>query len=229
MENDNSHCRRISISTLPALWLLFFAAIFCAAAQKAPAAESSAGPLLTYTRVLKGSDPEYIAITVDRDGNGTYDGRKLTDPPSPRDLKISPATVNKLFALAAELNNFQNIDLESHKNVANLGEKTLTYQANGETYSAKFNYSMIRAARDLANLFDKISTVEEHLEILKYAIKYDHLSLPGELLRIQIALKNDARQPALPAPGQGPRAKHSGASPEHQLNQTDSGRWRTWD
>ena len=192
MEDANSHCRWNSIFTLSALWLLFCAVIPIATARKIAAAQSSGEPRLTYTRVLKGSEPEYIAITVGRDGDATYDGRKIDDPPRPRDFRISPATVEKLFALAAQLNNFQNVDLESHKNVANLGEKTFTYQSGGQTYSAKFNYSLLRQARDLADLFEKISTVEEHLEILQYAIKYDHLSLPNELLRIQIALRNDA-------------------------------------
>ncbi len=156
---------------------------------------------LTYTKVLEGSTPEYVAVTVDSEGVGTYEGRKLSEPPGPRPLKLSPATTQTLFALAAMLNNFDSIDLESHKRVANLGRKTLTYEADGRTNKAEFNYTLRREAQTLADLFEKIASVEQHVQSLEYAIKYDHLSLPRELLQIQIDLDNKAlAEPELMVP-----------------------------
>lgn len=169
---------------------------------------------LTYTRVLKGSNPEYICIVLDSDGGGTYEGRRLADPPSPRPLKLSPDTARKFFGLAAELNNFQSLDLESHKKVANLGEKTFTYQKGGQKSSAVFNYTLRREAQELTDLFEKVASVEEHIQTLEYAIKYDHLSLPRELLRIQIDLENKALAnpelmiPALEQIASNPRFLH---------------------
>ncbi len=169
---------------------------------------------LTYVKILKGSVPEYLAITVDEKGAGTYEGRQLSDSPNPHTLKLSPTTAGQLFRLAAELNDFKGIDLESHKKVANLGEKTLTYQKGSEKYSAQFNYTMNREAAQLADLFERIGTVEQHIQALEFAMKYDHLSLPGELLQIQIDLEKKALAdpelmiPALEQIARNPRFLH---------------------
>jgi hypothetical protein len=145
---------------------------------------------LTYTKFLKGSVPEYLAVTLNTDGVATYEGRKEADPPDPRPLQLSPETTRKLFRLAAQLNNFKSIDLESHKNVANLGLKTLTYEKGDQRNRAEFNYTLRRDAQELADLFERIASVAQHIAVLEHAIKYDHLSLPQELLQIEIELDN---------------------------------------
>jgi hypothetical protein len=147
---------------------------------------------LTYTKVLQGSVPEYLAITVHPDSTGTYEGRKLDEPPNPRPLRLSPSTTGKLFALASELDNFRSIDLESHKQVANLGLKTFTFEAEGQKNQCEFNYTLNRHGQELTDLFERIAAVERHLASLEYGMKYDHLSLPKELLQIQVDLDNRA-------------------------------------
>ena len=154
--------------------------------------EVSSPAKLTFRKVLPGSAPEFTEITVDSTGSGTYDGRQLADPPSPRTLKLSSVTTRKLFALAHAMDDFKSIDLESHKKVANLGRKTFTYDAGGQKYSAEFNYSLRREAQELADVFEKIASVEEHIKALEFEEKYDHLGLPRELLQIQIDLDNKA-------------------------------------
>jgi hypothetical protein len=158
----------------------------------AAAAQDLGGARLSYTRVLRGSVPEYISIQVNSDGTGTYEGRKLADPPQPRSFKLSGGTLQKLFSLAAELNYFRSIDLESHKKVANLGQKTFTYEKEGQKSSAEFNYTLNKQGAELADLFEKIAVVEQHIQALEFAVKYDHLGLPRELLQIQIDLNNRA-------------------------------------
>jgi hypothetical protein len=166
-----------------------------------PAQEAAEPARLTFAKVLEGSTPEFEEITVDLNGSGAYDGRKLNEPPSPRPLKLSAATTQRVFALARSLNNFKSIDLESHKNVANLGRKSFTYQEDGRKNRTEFNYSLRREAQELTDLFEKIGSVEEHIKALEYAAKYDHLSLPQELLQIQIDLNNRAlTDPELMAP-----------------------------
>ncbi len=147
---------------------------------------------LAYTKVLKGSVPEYLAITVDSNGSGSYEGRKMDEPPDPRPLKLSSATTDRLFGLAAQLDNFQSIELESHKKVANMGLKTFIYQRGDQENRVQFNYTVRRDAQELTDLFEKIAGVEQHIMVLEHAIKYDHLSLPKELLQIQIDLDNKA-------------------------------------
>lgn len=133
-----------------------------------------------------------MAITVDSNGRGTYEARKVDDPPNPRSIQLSPGTARRLFELAARLNHFKSVDLESHKKVANLGFKTLTYEEGVQNYRAEFNYTLRREAQELTDLFEKISSVEQHIMVLEYAIKYDHLSLPRELLQIEVDLDNKA-------------------------------------
>ena len=172
---------------LLALALASLAGTFAGMAQ-----EGRGTAKLTFTKVLDGSMPEFMEITVDSSGAGTYDGRKHSDPPSARPLRLSPGTTQRLFALAHGMNNFKSVDLESHKNVANLGHKTFTYEWEGQKNSAEFNYSVRHDAQELAEIFEKISSVEEHIKSLEFATKYDHLSLPKELLQIQIDLNNQA-------------------------------------
>jgi hypothetical protein len=174
------------------LLVLFMASRCGALASPAQSPPTDSSPTLTYTKVLKDSVPEYLAITVHRDGTGTYEGRKLDETPSSRPLKLSSSTTQKLFALASELGNFASLDLESHKQVANLGLKTFTFEADGQKNRCEFNYTLNRRAQELTDLFEGIATVERHLASLEYGMKYDHLSLPKELLQIQIDLDNKA-------------------------------------
>src|SRR5579862_4771741 len=116
----------------------------------AVAQEPPAPARLTFTKVLAGSTPEFEEITVDSNGSGAYDGRKLSEPASPRSIQLSSATTQKVFALAHSLNDFKSIDLESHKKVANLGQKTFSYEQGGVKNQAEFNYSLRREAQKLA-------------------------------------------------------------------------------
>jgi hypothetical protein len=147
---------------------------------------------LTYIKVLKGSVPEYQKITVDVNGAGAYEGRKLDEPPRPRALKLSAATTQRLFELAHELGDFRSVRLESGRKVANLGLKTFIYERNGHENKVEFNYTLNRRAQDLMDLFDGIGSVEQHIGVLEFSSRYDRLGLPGELRQIEIDLDNKA-------------------------------------
>jgi hypothetical protein len=154
-------------------------------------AQAAATPAkLSYSRTFKGSSPEYLLITVDSKGSGTFEGHRLDETQSPRTFQLSPGTTERIFALAGQLNNFQSINLDSHKKVANLGEKTFTYQQGEDVNRVVFNYTENRVARELADLFEAVGSVEEHIATLEFEMKYDPLALPQELLQIQIELNN---------------------------------------
>jgi hypothetical protein len=169
---------------------------------------------VTYTRVLKGSVPESLTITVDANGKATYEARKLNEACSPRSFQLTPATWQRVFQLAAALRNFESIDLESHKKVANLGLKTFIYEGNGESHQAQFNYTQRREAQELVDLFERISNVQQHIVLLEHAIKYDPLNLPQELQQIQTDLGEGALAdpellvPALETIAHNPRFLH---------------------
>jgi len=149
---------------------------------------------LTYSRTFKGSSPEYIAIGVDGKGAGTYEGRKLDESQAQglRPFQLSAGTTERIFELAGQLHDFHAIELESHKKVANLGEKTFTYEQGGASNRVVFNYTENRTARDLVEVFEAIGTVEQHVAALEFEMKYDPLGLSQELLQIQIELKDKA-------------------------------------
>jgi hypothetical protein len=165
-------------------------------------AQAAAAPAkLSYSRTFKGSSPEYLLITVDSKGSGTFEGRQLDETQSPRTFQLSPGTTERIFALAGQLNNFQSIELDSHKKVANLGQKTFTYQQGEDVNRVAFNYTENRMARELVDLFEAVGTVEEHIATLEFEMKYDPLALPQELLQIQIELNNKTlAEPAILLP-----------------------------
>lgn len=163
-----------------------------AVAVEASDQPSRGNPQLIYVKILKGSSPEYEKIVVNADGSGTYEGRRLVDAPNPRPFRLSSDVTEKFFVLAHEMHNFQDVSLESHKRVADLGLKTFKYVGGNQTYQCQFNYSTNRNAGELENLFEDLGAVERHIAALDYAMKYDHLGLPRVLALIQIDLENKA-------------------------------------
>ncbi|HEX5410634.1 MAG TPA: hypothetical protein VFZ27_02115 [Terriglobia bacterium] len=165
-------------------------------------AQSAGGPAtLTYTKVMKGSTPEYTSVTVDANGNGTFDGRQLNDPPKVRALKLSPETTKTLFQMADALGDFRSLKLESNKNVANLGQKTFIYRHGGQENKVQFNYTRNKRAQELTAVFEGIADVEQHIGTLEYSSRYDVLGLPSALSRIEIDLDNkDLVDPELMVP-----------------------------
>jgi hypothetical protein len=145
---------------------------------------------LTYLRTFKGSTPEYLRLTVDSNGSGTFEGHKLDEAQSPRPFQLSAATTQRIFALAGQLDNFHSLDLESHKKVANLGQKTFTYQQGEDVNRVVFNYTENRSARELVDIFEALGAVEEHIAALEFEMKYDPLGLSEELSQIQSELNN---------------------------------------
>lgn len=154
------------------------------------AQQADAQPTLTYIKVMKGSVPEYTALTVEANGDGTYDGRQLNESPKPRPLKLSPGTTQALFQLAAALGDFHSIKLESHKKVASMGLKTFIYRHDGQENKVEFNYTRNKRADELLSIFEGIADVEQHIGTLEYSSRYDVLGLPSALTRVEIDLNN---------------------------------------
>ena len=164
-----------------------------------------------------------MALSIDANGNGTYDSHKLEDPPAPRSMQISAGTTAQIFSLAHSLNDFRSLDLDSHHKVANMGLKSLAYQDGSGTSKVEYNYTEKRAAQELTDIFEKIGNVEEQIARLEYAIKYDHLSLPQELNQVQEALDdhNDIEAalmiPTLEKISTNPRMMHLAQVRAHEI------------
>lgn len=170
--------------------LAWVAACLALLASSGTASPQASPPVaqITFTKTLKGSIPEFMTLTVDAKGAATYDSHKLDEAGSPRPLQVSADTTARIFALAESLHFFRGIELETHRKVANMGLKTLAYEAGGETGRVQFNYTENHTAQQLADLLERIGNVEEQISQLEYEMKYDHLGLPEVLRQVEIGM-----------------------------------------
>lgn len=166
---------------------------FCAAAAarapvRSPASVTaipSDGATITYRKVFKTSFPEFVEIKLNAAGVGTYDIRQLDEESTPQPMQVSAALAERVFELAAQLHDFQGVDLEVHRRLANLGEKTFTYQKGLETHSTSFNYTLDESATQLVNLFEGLSKQAVDVSDLMRTMRYDHLGVNDVLLQIE--------------------------------------------
>jgi len=144
-------------------------------------------PRLYYSKFFKGSVPEYVAITVERDGKATYQEAK--DDDNPLRIQLAEADTQELFALADKLDHFQR-PIESGLKVANLGVKTFRFEDGAEKHEIQFNYSLDATAQTLLDWFERVSESEQNLVNLERAVKFDHLGVNEALLQLQVTLEH---------------------------------------
>jgi hypothetical protein len=145
---------------------------------------------ITFRKVFRSSYPEFVEVKVNENGSGTYDIRQLDEPPSPVAFQVGAQLVLKIFSLAAKLHNFQGVDLEVHRRIANLGEKTLRYERTGETHEVKFNYTLDDSATQLLNIFEGLSRQENDLSTLVRVMRYDRLGVNDAVGQLETDFNN---------------------------------------
>ncbi|MCU1241506.1 MAG: hypothetical protein JWO71_2232 [Candidatus Acidoferrum typicum] len=164
------------------------------ATRSAPA---STGAKVTFRRVFKSSTPEFIEISVREDSDdASYEIRQLDDDPGAAKFQVSPALRAKMFALAQQLNNFKGQDLDVHRKIANLGEKTFRWEQGSETHEVKFNYTLNSSASQLLQIFEGLARQQELLMLLERRMKYDRLGINDALLQFE----SDLNRKLLPEP-----------------------------
>lgn len=163
-----------------------------------PLLRASDAATITYRRVFKGSNPEFIEIKIGEDGTATYDIRQLSDAPDPESFHVGDAVRMKVFELAGELHNFDGLDLDVHRRIADLGQKTFRYEKGGETHETHYNYTLNRPATQLALVFEGLFLQQRDLMDLEQKLKYDRLGVNDSLRQFEM----DLAQQALPEPDQ---------------------------
>jgi hypothetical protein len=163
-------------------------------ATNAPADNPAAQ--ITFRKVFKTSYPEFVEIKINQAGTGTYDIRQLDEDPNSQPFEVSAPLAQRIFALAAKLNNFQNVDLEVHRRLANLGAKTLLYEKGAEKHETDFNYTLDDTATQLVNIFEGLARQTTDLSDLVRTMRYDHLGVNDVLLQIE----RDYNNKLLPEP-----------------------------
>jgi hypothetical protein len=167
-----------------------------AASAQPVAAKTPAGAVIIYKKVFKTSFPEFVEIKIDESGSGSSDIRQLDEEATPQPFNVSPALAQRIFQLAGQLHNFQGVDLEVHRRLANLGEKTFTFTRGAESHTTKFNYTLDESAAQLVNLFEGLAKQNGDLSDLTRTMRYDHLGVNDVLLQIE----NDYNTKQLPEP-----------------------------
>jgi hypothetical protein len=200
MQVSTLHARISALTVALALCASFAHAAMQPAPTKTSAAilaaQSPSGATVTYRKVFKTSFPEFVEIKIGESGAGTFDIRQLDEEASPQAFQVGPALAQRIFDLAARLHNFQGVDLEVHRRLANLGEKTFVYTRGAETHSTTFNYTLDQSATQLVNLFEGLAKQNGDLSDLVRTMRYDHLGVNDVLLQIE----NDYNTKQLPEP-----------------------------
>ena len=138
-------------------------------------------PKVSYSKVFPGSDPAYMAISVNRTGAATY--REDAKDDEPEVFTVEADAVQAIFDLAEKLEHFKR-PLESGLKVARTGDKTFRWDNGPETSEAKFNYSLDEDAKALQEWFEHISESERALVQLRRAIRFDKLGVNDAVIRV---------------------------------------------
>jgi hypothetical protein len=159
---------------------------------------AAGGATITFRKVFKSSYPEFVEIKVSDTGTGVYDIRQLSDDASPQSMAIDAPIVQRIFELAAKLHNFDGVDLEMHRRIANLGSKTFRYDRGGETHSVTFNYTLDHSAAQLLEVFEDLARQQTALSDLERTMHYDRLGVNDVIQQVEA----DFDKKLLPEPQQ---------------------------
>jgi hypothetical protein len=158
---------------------------------------SSQTAKVTFRRVFQGSSPEYIELCIWDDAKtATYEIRQMEDDPGSAPFEVGEPLRAKIFGLTAQLHNFQGLDLDVHRKIANLGEKTFRWEQAGVSHETKFNYTLNSAASQLLQIFEGLARQQEHYELITRRMKYDRLGIYDALLQFE----SDLNRGLLPEP-----------------------------
>lgn len=152
---------------------------------------------ITFRRVFPASTPEFIEITVREDSDSaTYEIRQLEEDAGSASFEVSAPLRAKIFGYAAELHHFQGLDLDVHRKIANLGEKTFRWEQGSQKFETKFNYTLNSPATQLLLIFEGLARQQEHYAVLSRRMKYDRLGINDALLQFE----SDLNRGLLPEP-----------------------------
>jgi hypothetical protein len=161
------------------------------ATSRAGLSPAAAHAKLSYRRIFKSSSPEFIEIIVHDDSDAaTFEIRQLDEDPGAAPFEVSASLREKMFELAAQLKNFQGQDLDVHRRIANLGEKSFRWEKGSESHETKFNYTLNSAATQLMQIFEGLARQQELVTLLERRMKYDRLGINDALLQFETDLNH---------------------------------------
>ena len=169
------------------LWTIVLISVFACVAARA----QQAGATVGFTLDFQGANPSHYEIVISSDGNGSYSSNGQLDqhsePADPAALKftISENIRNQMFDLVKKTHYLKgNVD-SGRKNIANTGNKVLTYKDADHNSQATYNFSPVPAIQELTAIFQGLSTTLEFGRRLTYFRKYEKLALDDDLKRME--------------------------------------------
>jgi hypothetical protein len=166
---------------------------------RAAAASSSATPArptvtFAFVRDLPGVPVPRYKVVVRDDGTGSYQGEAIPPPsrygpaassaaiPFQRELRVSPATTERILRLAATLNHFNTTCASKAKNIADTGTKTLSYAGADGSGSCTYNYTEVKEVEALTEIFEGITETLDEGRELDRLHRYDRLGLDAAMI-----------------------------------------------
>jgi len=91
------------------------------------------------------------------------------------------------------------VDLDVHRKIANLGEKTFRWENGTESFEVKVNYTLNAPAVQLLQICEGLARQQELLELLQRRMKYDRLGVNDALMQFE----TDLNKGVFPEPQRG--------------------------
>lgn len=160
-----------------------------------PGTLNASVPTVSFELDWKVSDPQWYQITVDQNGQATYDSRPHAadnqPPGEPYSLRfiMSQPSRTRIFQIAGALHDFQG-NFETRAKIAQTGKKTLTFRHGDKVNKTTLNYSDNQQMNELIELFQKMSTTFEAAQKLDYDMRFDKLGLDRDL-KVMVRLDKD--------------------------------------
>jgi hypothetical protein len=161
-----------------------------------PVDSVSTQPAVSFQFERKGVPVPHYVILLREDGSGRYQADEAQVAPSlqsssavqyvggkhvDRPITLSPPTTEKIFKTARAVK-FFNIDCASKaKNIANTGDKTLSYTGSDGKGSCGYNYSDNKNVSMLTDMFLAIAFTMDEGRRLEFLHRYDRLGLDAEM------------------------------------------------
>ncbi len=189
----------------PYLWILLFMVFL---PRSAAFAQSVTPATVTFTYDRSGLPVSHFVLKVDETGHGRYEADEVKAIPAKfaqyagtgtvskqesqhidRPLDVSKTTVEAIFRHAKALNYFNAVCASRLKNIANTGDKTLTYAGSGGSGSCAYNYSESKTVDALTDIFLYIAFTLDQGRRLDFDHRYDRLGLDQDMEQLVQAVE----------------------------------------
>jgi hypothetical protein len=160
-------------------------------------AKGTLQPTVTYQFDRTGLPVPRFTLVVREDGSGTYRAEEVERRSADsvvqqvsmkvvdRTLAVSAETAAKIVATARALDRFNIFCGTKAKNIADTGNKTLTYAGPDGTGSCHYNYSDDKNVTALTEIFYAIAYTMDVGRRLDFERRFDRLGLDAELLSLE--------------------------------------------